>query len=123
MQLALPYYWNIAPNADLTFEPMLYSRRGLNFNGDTRYLSEHTNTKLEFSYLPNDGVLNRDRNRFYLQNVSQLPGEVRFFVDAETVSDSRYFEDFAPGPRRHQHRLRGAARRLSLSRRALARER
>jgi LPS-assembly protein len=98
VQFALPYYWNIAPNADLTFEPMLYSRRGLDFNGETRYLSEHSNTKLEFSYLPNDGVMNSDRNRFYLQNVSELPGEVRFFVDAETVSDSKYFEDFAQGP-------------------------
>ncbi len=98
VQFAVPYYWNIAPNADLTFEPMYYSRRGLDLNGETRLLSEHTNTKLEFSYLPNDSVMNRDRDRFYLQNVSKLPGEVRFFIDAETVSDSKYFEDFAQGP-------------------------
>ncbi len=97
-QFALPWYWNIAPNADLTFEPMLYSRRGLDLTGETRFLSESTKTSLEFSYLPNDDVTHSDRNRFKLENVTQLPYDVRFLVDAETVSDSRYFEDFATGP-------------------------
>jgi LPS-assembly protein len=98
LQLALPYYWNIAPNADLTFEPMLYSRRGLDLTGETRLLTEHQKTSLEFSYLPNDSVTNSDRNRLRLENISRLPGDVRFFIDAETVSDSHYFEDFAQGP-------------------------
>jgi LPS-assembly protein len=97
-QFALPYYWNIAPNADLTFEPTYYSQRGLDWAGETRFLSEHTKTSLQFSYLPNDSVLDRDRNRFYLRNLSKLPNDVRFFIDAETVSDPQYFEDFAQGP-------------------------
>jgi LPS-assembly protein len=50
------------------------------------------------NYLPNDSVTQRDRNRFQLDNVTELPRDVRFFIDAETVSDSRYFEDFAQGP-------------------------
>ena len=98
LQFALPYYWNIAPNADLTFEPMLYSRRGLDLTGETRFLSEHQKTSLEFSYLPNDSVTNSDRNRFRLENVTELPHDVRFLIDAETVSDDHYFEDFAQGP-------------------------
>ena len=98
MQFSVPWYWNIAPNADLTLEPLYYSRRGVDFAGDTRFLSEHSKSSLEFSYLPNDNVTHGDRNRFKLENVTQLPYDVRFLVDAETVSDSSYFEDFAQGP-------------------------
>ena len=98
VQFALPYYWNIAPNADLTVEPMYYSKRGLDITGDTRYLSERTKAALEYSYLPNDGVTNTDRHRFKLTDVTKLPNDFRFVVDAETVSDSHYFEDFAQGP-------------------------
>ena len=29
IELQVPYYWNIAPNADLTFEPQIYSKRGI----------------------------------------------------------------------------------------------
>ena len=98
VQVSLPWYWNIAPNADLTLEPMFYSRRGLDLIGETRFLSESSKTSLEFSYLPDDDVTHTDRNRFKLDNVTKLPYDVRFVVDAETVSDSRYFEDFAQGP-------------------------
>ncbi len=98
VQFALPYYWNIAPNADLTFEPTYYPRRGLDLSGDTRFLSESTKTSLEYSYLPDDDVTHTDRSRFKLTNVTKLPYDFRFVVDAETVSDSHYFEDFATGP-------------------------
>jgi LPS-assembly protein len=98
LQFTLPYYWNVAPNADLTFEPTYYSRRGLDFSGDTRYLSESTKATFEYSYLPGDDVTQTDRNRFKLTNVTKLPNDFRFIVDAETVSDSHYFEDFAQGP-------------------------
>jgi LPS-assembly protein len=96
-QFALPYYWNIAPNADLTFEPTEYTLRGLDLAGEARLLTGRTLTRLAVNYLPNDGIENRDRNRFKLENVSRLPGDLRFFIDAESVSDSRYFEDFAQG--------------------------
>ncbi|HEV7717089.1 MAG TPA: LPS assembly protein LptD, partial [Steroidobacteraceae bacterium] len=96
--LSVPYYWNIAPNADLTFEPTEYSTRGLDAAGEARLLTERTNTKLTFNYLPNDSVANRDRNRFLLENITELPGDFRFFINAEAVSDSRYFEDFSTGP-------------------------
>jgi LPS-assembly protein len=97
-EFGLPYYWNIAPNADLTFEPTYYSRRGIDVGGDTRYLSEITKASLEWSFLPNDDQTHTDRHRFKLNDITRLPGDFRFVVDAETVSDSHYFEDFASGP-------------------------
>jgi LPS-assembly protein len=97
-QLAVPFYWNIAPNADATFQPTEYSRRGLDMGGDFRLLTESTLSTLEVNYLANDRMTQTDRNRFKLDNVSKLPADLRFYIDAESVSDSHYFEDFAQGP-------------------------
>jgi LPS-assembly protein len=36
----VPYYWNIAPNMDFTFEPTEYTRRGIDLGGDLRFLTE-----------------------------------------------------------------------------------
>lgn len=97
-QLAVPYYWNIAPNADLTFEPTYFSRRGIDIAGEARLLTRSTRTTFAMNFLPNDSIEHSDRNRFHLENVTELPHDFRFFVDATSVSDSRYFEDFAQGP-------------------------
>jgi LPS-assembly protein len=93
----VPFYWNIAPNADATLEPTEYSRRGIDMGGEFRWLTERTLSKLEVNYLPNDDMTGNDRNRFRLDNVSKLPGDLRFYIDAESVSDSKYFEDFSTG--------------------------
>jgi LPS-assembly protein len=98
VQASIPFYWNIAPFADATLAPTEYSRRGLDLGGEFRLLTERTLSKLEVNYLPNDDIEHRDRNRFRLENVTRLPADLRFFVDAEAVSDSRYFEDFSQGP-------------------------
>ena len=47
-QASIPYYWNIAPNADLTFEPTYYTRRGLDAAGEVRLLTNNTLSKLSF---------------------------------------------------------------------------
>ncbi|HVY82825.1 MAG TPA: LPS assembly protein LptD [Steroidobacteraceae bacterium] len=98
VQAAVPFYWNIAPNADATLQATEYSRRGLDMGGEFRWLTERTLSKLEVNYLPNDSITHADRNRFKLDNVTKLPADLRFYVDAESVSDSKYFEDFAQGP-------------------------
>jgi LPS-assembly protein len=95
---SIPYYWNIAPNADLTFEPIVYSRRGADLGGETRYLSSADRGTLTWNYLPYDNVFNSGRSRVKIANALELPGNYRFSVDAENVSDTHYFEDFAAGP-------------------------
>ena len=94
----VPYYWNIRPNLDLTAEPVYYSKRGLDLAGEVRYLTARQRGELEFNYLPNDSLADRDRSRLKLEHVAELPGEWRVRIDATDVSDSEYFEDFARGP-------------------------
>ena len=98
LQLSVPYYWNIAPNVDLTFQPVEYSRRGTDLGADLRYLTASQRGELEWNYLPNDTVFGGSRSRVRLTNVAELPGDFRFSIDAGNVSDSRYFEDFSQGP-------------------------
>ena len=38
VELAVPYYWNIAPNRDATITPRVITRRGLGVDGEFRYL-------------------------------------------------------------------------------------
>jgi LPS-assembly protein len=96
--VSVPYYWNIAPNADLTFEPVVYSRRGADLGGETRYLSSNDHGTLTWNYLPYDNVFNSGRSRVKIANTLELPGEYRFSINAENISDTHYFEDFAQGP-------------------------
>jgi len=97
-EFELPYYWNIRPNLDFEAQPAYYSKRGLDFAGKLRYLTQRQSGEFDFNYLPNDDLANRDRTRFTLKHVAELPGEWRFRIDATDVSDNDYFEDFERGP-------------------------
>jgi LPS-assembly protein len=97
-QLAVPYYWNIAPNADFTFQPVEYAKRGPDLGGDLRFLTQDQHGELAWNYLPNDTVYKGSRSRVQLNDVAELPADVRLTVDAQTVSDSLYFQNFSQSP-------------------------
>jgi LPS-assembly protein len=98
VQLAVPYYWNIAPNADFTFQPIYYTRRGADVGGDVRWLTSSEHSELQWNYIPHDNEFGDSRSRIHFENVTELPGNFKFSVDATNVSDSQYFEDFAQSP-------------------------
>ena len=98
VELAVPYYWNIAPNMDFTAEPIEYSRRGIDLGGDFRYLEPGTHGEFTWHYLPDDMVFNGSRSDVRLRNITDLTDSLRFSVDAESVSDPQYFQDFSQGP-------------------------
>ena len=98
IELATPYYWNIAPNMDFTAQPIEYSRRNIDLGGDFRYLEPESHGELLWHYLPDDSVFGGSRSDVRLSNTAQLADNLRFKVDAENVSDSQYFQDFSQGP-------------------------
>ncbi len=57
--LALPYYWNMAPNVDTTITPHAYSRRGMMFGGNTRFLTEKSSGVIGGQFLPGDAAFNQ----------------------------------------------------------------
>jgi len=97
-QLAIPYYWNIAPNADFTFQPVEYTKRGPDLGGDLRFLTADQHGELQWNYLPNDTLYGGSRSRVQLNDVVELPADVRLTVDAQSVSDVLYFQDFSQSP-------------------------
>jgi LPS-assembly protein len=98
VQLSVPYYWNIAPNADFTFQPILYSKAGIDLGGNFRQMTENQRGELDWNYLPYDKQFGASRSRVQLTELADLPRDWRLNVSAGNVSDRHYFEDFSNGP-------------------------
>ena len=47
LDVSTPYYFNLAPNYDLTLEPRFMALRGLQLNTDYRYLTPSTEGQIE----------------------------------------------------------------------------
>ncbi|MFB3079234.1 MAG: LPS-assembly protein LptD [Lysobacterales bacterium] len=98
-ELGIPYYWNIAPNYDLTYTPMFMSDRGLQNNFDFRYLSGKSRGTIEFAYLGNDkrrrqASLQDTRSYGIWQHNTTWNNGWRATTHIEDASDQAYFEDF-----------------------------
>ena len=96
LELAVPYYWNIAPNRDATFTPAVLSRRGAALGTEFRYLEPSDQGRIELDGLPNDRVAGRDR---WLADVGVDGSRDRiglhYAVNAIRVSDDDYWKDFS----------------------------
>lgn len=95
LEIAAPYYFNLAPNYDATVTPHYMSERGLQLQTEFRYLTPHSEGKLELEALPNDNKANGDDraaiNYLHKQVFSPLwSGK----IDVRHVSDSNYLSDF-----------------------------
>ncbi|MDO4431147.1 MAG: LPS assembly protein LptD [Lonepinella koalarum] len=96
---AQPVYWNIAPNYDATFIPKYMSDRGLQLNGEFRYLTVLGEGKIAGEYLSRDHYENyvgenTSRHLFYWSHHAKLWDNWRLNVDYTKVSDRTYFSDF-----------------------------
>ena len=97
-EVGVPYYFNLAPNYDLTLTPFLLSRRGFGLGVDYRYLTERSQGKIGTDYLPGDDLSNSDRRLSTITHQTDFTDRLRLDADLADASDSRYFEDFGLGP-------------------------
>lgn len=97
VQISVPYYLNLAPNQDLTLTPTYYTSRGFDIEGEYRFLTRSTRGQLLGNFMPDDRKNDDTRSRLKLTSSTSLPRGWRLTLDAENVSDARYFEDFAQG--------------------------
>ena len=119
MDLALPYYLNLAPNLDATLVPRILTQRGAGLEGELRYLSPRQQIAIDLAILPSDDLYNGvfDRRTFQALNntqggIASLPsnfspadrwlaavdqfgqfGQVQTRIDFSRVSDRDYFRD------------------------------
>lgn len=99
IEFMLPYYWNIAPNMDATFEPRILTKRGLQLGTDVRYLNTALggtyfgNARVE--YLPKDRVRDIDRWGLSLTHSQITAGGFSGAVNFSRVSDNNYYTDLS----------------------------
>ena len=95
IELAVPWYWNIAPNQDALIVPRYMEKRGLELGGNYRYLTQSSNGELKGAYLPDDDITQEDRYQYRYLHHSLIMPNLSFDVDLQDISDSDYFNDFA----------------------------
>lgn len=91
---AAPYYFNLAPNYDLTLAPGIITDRGALLDGEFRYLMPDYAGRIRTSQLPDDSKAHRERYLWSLQHNQALASNMSFGYDYNQVSDNKYFQDF-----------------------------
>ena len=117
LDLALPYYLNLAPNYDATVTPRLLSKRGAAAEGEVRHLSVRDRTRLYGGYMVNDKLYNGEMEKDDWQDLRTAGafqeedfdpadrwfagiehrgrvGRFSSFIDYAAVSDRDYFRVF-----------------------------
>ena len=114
LSLAVPYYWNIAPNRDATLTPHLATRRGLGMDTEFRYLEPAYGGQLNLDLLPDDRAAGRSRAAGRWLHDGALPAGARWHAEMSRVSDDGWWKDFPDEGRSLTPRL--LARRAELER-------
>jgi LPS-assembly protein len=94
-EFGLPYYWNIAPERDLTLTPVYMTKRGVQLKNHFRYLERPYAGELRLELLPDDKAFGDSRTGVSWQHAQTLRPGLSAQVDYNKVSDDRYFVDLA----------------------------
>lgn len=105
-EFALPYYLNLAPQADATITPHYISRRGIKWQNEFRYLTGVGGGLFAVDYLPHDAQYQRSKAQrninaesndrrwlLFWQHAGVYDEHWRFSANYTKVSDSYYFND------------------------------
>jgi LPS-assembly protein len=93
--VTLPYYWNVAPNYDLTVAPRYMSRRGVQLGAEARYMGAGYRGTARVEYLAHDNESGEQRSLGSLQHQQWLTPRLYASLDLNAVSDDEYFEDLS----------------------------
>ncbi len=90
----LPWYWNIAPNYDATFNPTLISKRGLELGGEFRYLTPTMQGTIDGDVL-SDKLTGTTRWDSFIKHDQTFADGVSAHVVYQAVSDDNFFRDLS----------------------------
>jgi LPS-assembly protein len=94
-EFGIPYYWDIAPERDLTLTPVYMAKRGYQLKNQARYLDRDYSGELKLEYMPEDRMLAQPRHGVSLQHAHRWAPNFTGMLDYNRVSDNRYFVDLA----------------------------
>lgn len=107
IDIATPYYLNLAPNYDMTLTPRIQSKRGAMLGIEGRYLGRRNEQVLDLQFLPGDNLYDEatrlvpgadsppvdDRWLLDYKMRGQLQAGWSATADYAAVSDEEYFQD------------------------------
>lgn len=94
-EVAAPYYFNLAPNYDLTLTPRLMTRRGLLVGAEGRYLFAPAAGEVLGEVVPYDRAAEETRWAIAWKHNQSFAPWLTGYVNFNRVSDSAYLTDFA----------------------------
>lgn len=92
-EINIPYYWNIHPQADATFNLRSMSKRGEQLSSEWRLLTKQTNNLLYTENL-DDELFGDDRSLYYLNHQGKF-GQWQSRVTAIDLADAEHIDDLA----------------------------
>lgn len=105
IDIAVPFYWDIAPQRDATLTPRFVTRRGFGVTAEFRFLQATDSGEVLVDWLPNDRVANRSRQGIQWLHQGRTAGGVTYQVDVLRVSDNDWWKDFPDAARSLTPRL------------------
>lgn len=106
LEYTQPYYWNLAPNRDMTFYPTYWSSRGVNLGTELRYTEGLAPNppfvgQMRFDWMNSDKLRdNAERWRINYAHTGLLNpyfagGGLGLTMNLNRVSDDNYWKDFS----------------------------
>lgn len=92
LEVAAPYYFNLAPNYDDTLTPRIFTERGLLLENEFRHLNSYGQQTFSTGLLVEDTQAERDRWLVGADH-SGSKGAWSSLIDYTAVSDNKYFDD------------------------------
>jgi LPS-assembly protein len=95
LEILTPYYFNIAPNRDLTLYPRIISQRGFQLGADARYLGESYVGETKVEGLLNDRLTKGNRWAISSTHSQRFDSGLTMSADINAASDDTYPSDFS----------------------------
>lgn len=92
-----PFYWNMAPNYDMTLSPRLMTSRGLQLKTEFRHLSQSSYSQVNVEYLAKDNDISTGPDRYFyrLYHQGQINQNWSTAVNLNGISDDNYIVDLS----------------------------
>ena len=94
-EFSIPYYWNISPNRDATITMREVSKRGVQLQGQFRYLEENYSGIANLEYLPSDNQTGNNRYYTNLKHQQSFGNGWSAGYAFEKTSDNLYFSELS----------------------------
>jgi len=100
IEVAQPYYFDIAPNRDATLTTHVMSQRGIAVDTEFRYLERDYSGQLRLNLMPSDKLRNESRWSLSSQHTGGIDtgidniGRIGLGLTLNRVSDNNYWRDF-----------------------------